>query len=128
MSTLGSAGPAISLLAVGANFVADGFPHPSVTGYAPLAALIVGRLLILPGCCISIWITHRHYAAFFPADPALMLVMCIECCTPTAYNLVTVCILNGVGAKELAAGLFYQNLAAILALTAWTTVIMSFVI
>ncbi|CAE7658844.1 PILS2 [Symbiodinium pilosum] len=128
MSSLGSAGPAISLLAVGANFVADGFPRPSLIGYVPLVALIVGRLLILPACCIALWVTLRHYTTFFPADPALMLVMCIECCTPTAYNLVTVCILNGVGAKELTAGLFYQNLVAIFALTAWTTVIMSFVI
>jgi len=128
MSTLGSAGPAVSLLAVGANFVADGFPRPSVIGYAPMLALIVGRLLILPGCCIALWVALRHYAPFFPSDPLLMLVMCIECCTPTAYNLVTVCILNGVGARELTAGLFYQNIVAIFALTAWTTVIVSFVI
>ena len=82
MSTLGSAGPAVSLLAVGANFVADGFPRPSVIGYAPMFALIVGRLLILPGCCIALWVALRHYAPFFPSDPLLMLVMCIECCTP----------------------------------------------
>jgi len=128
MSTLGSAGPAVSLLAVGANFVADGFPHPSLVGYGPLAALILGRLLVLPALCITLWTCLRKYATFFPQDPGLMLVMCLECCTPTAYNLVTVCILNGLGARELSAGLFYQNLVAVVFLTGWTTAIMSFVI
>ena len=37
--------------------------------------------------CISLWFTlHRHLSCF-PTDPALILVMCIECCTPTAYQL-----------------------------------------
>jgi len=40
-----------------------------------------------PGC-IALWMTLRRHVSFFPRDPALMLVMCIECCTPTAYNLV----------------------------------------
>eukprot|EP00913_Durusdinium_trenchii_P028023 g26274.t1 len=104
MSALGTAGPAISLLSVGALFVADGLPRPSVVGYAPLCALIVGRLIILPACCIALWTTLRQHLSFFPKDPALMLVMCIECCTPTAYNLVTMCILKGVRAKELTTG------------------------
>lgn len=128
MSALGTAGPAISLLSVGALFVADGLPRPSVVGYAPLCALIVGRLIILPACCIALWTTLRQHLSFFPKDPALMLVMCIECCTPTAYNLVTMCILKGVRAKELTTGLFYQSLAAIFALAAWTTVIVFYVV
>ena len=33
--------------------------------------------------------TLRRYVSFFPHDPALMLVMCIQCCTPSAYNLVS---------------------------------------
>lgn len=50
MSMLGNAGPPVSLLSVGALFVADGLPRPSVLGYAPLTAVIVGRLFILPAC------------------------------------------------------------------------------
>eukprot|EP00434_Breviolum_minutum_P005802 symbB.v1.2.005116.t1/scaffold295.1/size237168/5 len=128
MSSLGTAGPSISLLSVGALFVADGLPRPSLVGYVPLFALIVGRLIILPACCIALWMTLRRHVSFFPRDPALMLVMCIECCTPTAYNLVTVCILKGIRTQQLTTGLFYQSLTAIFALTAWTTVIVYWVV
>mmetsp|Transcript_73893 Transcript_73893/g.117572 ORF Transcript_73893/g.117572 Transcript_73893/m.117572 type:complete len:394 (-) Transcript_73893:11-1192(-) len=128
MNSLGTAGPSIVLLSVGALFTADGLPRPSLVGYAPLCALIVGRLIILPACCIALWMTLRHHLSFFPSDPAFMLVMCLECCTPTAYQLVTVCILQGIRSQELTTGLFYQNLTAIVVMTAWTTFIVYYVI
>lgn len=128
MNSLGTAGPSIVLLSVGALFTADGLPRPSLVGYAPLCALVVGRLIILPACCIPLWMTLRHHLSFFPSDPAFMLVMCLECCTPTAYQLVTVCILQGIRSQELTTGLFYQNLTAIVVMTAWTTFIVYYVI
>lgn len=51
MSALGTAGPAISLLSVGALFVADGLPRPSVVGYAPLCAARQRVLLEGLVCC-----------------------------------------------------------------------------
>ena len=45
---------------VGALFTADGLPRPSLVGYAPLCALIVGRLIILPACHLANgWETHE---------------------------------------------------------------------
>ena len=128
MSSLGATAPVMSLLPVGASFVADGIPRPSIIGYKALLAIVVCRLLLLPAVCISLWVALRCYVPFFPQDPSLMLVMCLECCTPTAYNLVTVCIVMEVGAKELTTGLFYQNLAAIVTLTLWIAIIMALVI
>ena len=89
MSALGHAGPSVALLVVGALFVADGVPHPSTIGYAPLCAFITARLVFLPACCIGLWAVLRRHLSIYPSDPALTLVMCLECCTPTAYLLVT---------------------------------------
>lgn len=128
MEKLGEAGPTWALLSVGALFVADGVPKPSAIGYGPLAGAILGRLLLLPACCIFLWGCMRRAVSFFPNDRVLMLVLCLECVTPSAYNLVTICVLQGTGAKELAAALFYQNVAAIFTMTAWVSVILYFVI
>lgn len=38
------------------------------------------------------------------------------------------CILKGIRSEPLTTGLFYQNLTAIFALTAWTTVIVFYVV
>ena len=46
----------VFLSEVGALFVADGLPRPSLVGYVPLFALIVGRLIILPACCLVLLI------------------------------------------------------------------------
>eukprot|EP00438_Fugacium_kawagutii_P003866 Skav231341 [mRNA] locus=scaffold2490:153797:162566:- [translate_table: standard] len=131
MLALGTAGPSIILLTVGALFVNDGFPHPSLVGYAPLCALVMGRLIILPACCIALWITLRQHLFFFPSDNALMLVMCLECCTPTAYhdqNAPNSLATSGIRSQELTAGLFYQSLTAIFAIAAWTTFIVYYVV
>ena len=47
------------------------------------------HLTMIPEGCIALWMTLRHHLSFFPSDPAFMLVMCLECCTPTAYQLVS---------------------------------------
>ena len=36
--------------------MADGLPRPSLVGYGPLFALIVGRLIILPACYLGLFI------------------------------------------------------------------------
>jgi len=129
MQKLGSAAPVLALIGVGASFVSDGIPTPSVIGYGPLLGLILARLVALPACAISIWVLLRQsLPGLFPADPVFLLVACLECCMPSAFNIVTMCTLQGVGEKEISGALFFQNLAAVPILTAWVAVILKFVV
>jgi predicted permease len=128
MERIGEAAPTISLMVVGAVFAEGGVPSPSTVGYKPLGGVLLGRLVMLPLCCISLWILMRRHIAFFPSDRVFMLVLCLECCTPSAYALITMCVLQGRDAKELAAALFYQNAVAIFTMTAWVAVILAFVL
>lgn len=128
MENIGSAMPVMALLSVGASFVTDGVPTLRVIGYGPLACLIVGRLVILPACGVALWITLRRTLAFFPDDPVFMLMVCLQCCTPSAFNIVTMCTLQGVGEREMAGALFFQNMAAVFTITAWSTVFLYFVV
>merc|ERR1712032_252830 len=123
MEKIGQAGPAISLMAVGGLFVEDTVPMPSAIGYRLFFGAIVSRLVILPLCCVPFWLFLRRWCSFFPDDRAFLLVLCLEGCTPSAYNLVTMCVLQGRSSNKIAATLFYQNLAAMLTLTAWATFI-----
>merc|ERR1712100_287425 len=107
-------------------FGAEGVPMPSTIGAGPLVSVLVGRLMVLPLIAISFWMLMRRSISFFPQDPVFMLVICVEACTLSAYNLVTMCVLQGHGAKELSAALFYQSILAIFTMTAWVTLIILF--
>mmetsp|Transcript_55236 Transcript_55236/g.117811 ORF Transcript_55236/g.117811 Transcript_55236/m.117811 type:complete len:105 (+) Transcript_55236:3-317(+) len=103
-------------------------PKVSLVGVRPMIAMTVGRLLLVPACTLPLWMFARKYVPFFPNDPVLMLVICLQACTPSAYNLCHICILQGTGAKEIAAGLFFQNLVAVFSLTLWATVLTTCVV
>uniref|UniRef100_A0A7S2LTN9 Auxin efflux carrier component n=1 Tax=Zooxanthella nutricula TaxID=1333877 RepID=A0A7S2LTN9_9DINO len=129
LDKLGQAGPAVALLSVGALFASAGTPRPSAAGGAgAVAMMVLGRLVILPACAIPLWVAVRYSVPFFPQDRLLMVVICIECCTPTAYNLVTICTALGRRDNELVVGIFYQNVAAIFTMTAWAAIIFSYVV
>mmetsp|Transcript_52434 Transcript_52434/g.105291 ORF Transcript_52434/g.105291 Transcript_52434/m.105291 type:complete len:189 (-) Transcript_52434:114-680(-) len=128
MEKLGEAGSVVALLGVGALFTADGVPKPSAIGYRPLVGVLFSRLVVLPMCCLPTWMLLRRVLPFFPDDRVFMLVLCIESCTPSAYNLVTICVLQGRNATDLAAVLFYQHMVAVFTLTAWVSVILFYVI
>lgn len=125
---LGEASLPIGLVNVGALFVVDGNPRVSMVGVRPLLAIIIGRLIIMPVVGIGFFYLMRQHVPFFPSDPAVMLVICLESCTPSAYNLCSICLLQGTGAKEIAAGLFFQNWAAVFTVTAWATFIVSYIL
>jgi hypothetical protein len=126
---LGSITATLALLGVGASFVADGFPSLSIIGYGPLFGVIFMRLVALPACAIALWMTLRtSVPSLFPSDPVFMLLVCVESCMPCAFNIVTMCTLQGVGEKQMAGALFFQNLTAILTVTVWVTIILKFVI
>jgi len=129
MEQLAAAGPVVALLGVGAAFVADGVPGIGIVGYRPLMGLIVGRLIILPAVALPLWVSlHRLQVPFFPQDPVFMLVLSLEACMPSAFNIVTMCTLQGVGEREMSGALFYQFLAAVPTVTIWTAVILRFVV
>eukprot|EP00929_Paragymnodinium_shiwhaense_P094189 TRINITY_DN5462_c0_g1_i1.p1 TRINITY_DN5462_c0_g1~~TRINITY_DN5462_c0_g1_i1.p1 ORF type:complete len:407 (+),score=41.74 TRINITY_DN5462_c0_g1_i1:76-1296(+) len=111
---VGDAGPVLSLLAVGALFVSEGTPMPSAIGFKPLLGVLAGRLIILPACALPFWMFMRRQVSFFPKDDVFLLVICLEACTPSAYNLVTMCVLQGHGSRELSAALFYYSLPSYL--------------
>jgi predicted permease len=129
MQKLASAAPVIGLLGVGASFVGDGLPPISVIGYRPLAGLFIGRLLVLPALALLLWAAlRRMQTPTFPQDPVFMAVVSIESCMPCAFNIVTMCTLQGIGERELSGALFYQYLVAMLTITGWTAVILQYVI
>jgi len=126
---LGSITATLALLGVGASFVADGFPTLSIIGYGPLFGVIFVRLVALPAVAIFLWVTLRaSLPSLFPSDPVFMLLVCIECCMPSAFNIVTMCTLQGVGEKQMAGALFFQNLTAMVTVTVWVAVVLKFVI
>jgi len=126
---LGSITATLALLGVGASFVADGFPTLSVIGYGPLFGVIFARLVALPACAIAVWVTLRaSLPSVFPSDPVFMLLVCMESCMPSAFNIVTMCTLQGVGEKQMAGALFFQNLTAMLTVTVWVAIILKLVI
>jgi len=128
MESIGRAGPPLLLMGVGGIFVSEGKPTLAGIGAAPMAGLLVGRLVVLPTVAIGFWMFCREYLGFFPADPIVLLIMCIESCTPSAYNLVTMCVLQGRGAREMSVVLFYQNVVAVVTMTFWITLILGFVV
>lgn len=129
MEQLAAAGPVVALLGVGAAFVADGVPGIGIVGYRPLMGLIVGRLVVLPALALPLWVCLRRLQVpFFPVDPVFMLVLGLEACMPSAFNIVTMCTLQGIGEREMSGALFYQSLAAVPTVTIWTAVILRFVV
>lgn len=129
MQRIGSATPVLALLGNGAAFVADGLPTISLVGYRPLAGLIIGRLLLLPACALLFWMClRRSMSSLFPQDPVFMLIVGIECSMPSAFNIITMCTLQGVGEREMSGALFYQYLVALFTMTSWVTVVLLFVV
>eukprot|EP00931_Biecheleriopsis_adriatica_P051413 TRINITY_DN29812_c0_g1_i1.p1 TRINITY_DN29812_c0_g1~~TRINITY_DN29812_c0_g1_i1.p1 ORF type:complete len:458 (+),score=85.59 TRINITY_DN29812_c0_g1_i1:43-1374(+) len=128
MDRIGTAAPVMALLGVGSTFIADGWPTIGIVGWKPLLSISFARLVILPLCAMGFWYSCRLILPFFPTDSVFMVVVCVESCMPCAYNIVTMCTLQGCGEREMSATLYYMSLLAIFTITAWVVVFLSVMI
>ena len=105
----GAAGPSGGAQAKGSNL-----PAHVVVGVS------IQRLVISPLLAVGLM---AAFAALLPgslcAEPLCRFVILVEGATPSAMNLVLICIMAGVDPGPCARTLFYQYLTSILTLTVW---------
>ncbi|KAK3405044.1 hypothetical protein EUGRSUZ_K01303 [Eucalyptus grandis] len=106
------------LLALGGNLV-DG-PGSSKLGLRTTAAIIFGRLLLVPPVGLGI-VTLADKLGFLPAgDKMFRFVLLLQHSMPTSVLSGAVANLRGCG-REAAAILFWVHIFAILSMAGWVT-------
>lgn len=114
-----------ALLILGAN-LADADAHKETLGLRAVAAVGVGRFLILPAVACGLVVLLRRWQ-LIPADPMFALVLLIEASTPAATNLIVMCQVHHRGEGAMSNLLFWNYMIAIPALTVLIAVFLGLV-
>ncbi|KAL1322010.1 hypothetical protein HN51_066916 [Arachis hypogaea] len=105
------------LLALGGNLV-DG-PGSSKLGFRTTAAIIFGRLVLVPPAGLAIVMTADKLGFLPPDDKMFRFVLLIQHSMPTSVLSGAVANLRGCG-REAAAVLFWVHIFAVFSMAAWT--------
>ncbi|KAL4381975.1 hypothetical protein S245_013551 [Arachis hypogaea] len=105
------------LLALGGNLV-DG-PGSSKLGFRTTAAIIFGRLVLVPPVGLAIVMTADKLGFLPPDDKMFRFVLLIQHSMPTSVLSGAVANLRGCG-REAAAVLFWVHIFAVFSMAAWT--------
>ncbi|XP_057754440.1 protein PIN-LIKES 6 [Arachis stenosperma] len=105
------------LLALGGNLV-DG-PGSSKLGFRTTAAIIFGRLVLVPPVGLAIVMTADRLGFLPPDDKMFRFVLLIQHSMPTSVLSGAVANLRGCG-REAAAVLFWVHIFAVFSMAAWT--------
>ncbi|XP_078446824.1 auxin efflux carrier family protein isoform X2 [Wolffia australiana] len=103
------------LLALGGNLI-DG-PGSSKLGMRTTAAIIIGRLMLVPPTGLGI-VTLAEKMGFIPADKMLKFVLLLQHSMPTSVLSGAVASLRGCG-REAAAVLFWVHIFAVFSMAGW---------
>ncbi|XP_028808565.1 protein PIN-LIKES 6 [Neltuma alba] len=104
------------LLALGGNLV-DG-PGSSKLGYRTTAAIIVGRLVLVPPAGLGIVMLADKLGFLPPGDKMFRFVLLLQHSMPTSVLAGAVANLRGCG-REAAAMLFWVHVFAVFSMAGW---------
>ncbi|MED6145704.1 Protein PIN-LIKES 6, variant 2 [Stylosanthes scabra] len=110
------------LLALGGNLV-DG-PGSSKLGFRTTAAIIFGRLVLVPPAGLAIVMTADKLGFLPPDDKMFRFVLLIQHSMPTSVLSGAVANLRGCG-REAAAVLFWVHIFAVFSMAAWVILYIS---
>jgi len=110
--------PAATTSAAHATIRSPNLPARAVAGVS------FQRLVVSPLLAVALM---AGFAALLPPgslhdDPLCRFVMLVEGATPSAMNLVLICMMQGVDPGPCARTLFYQYLLSVLTLTVWISI------
>ncbi|CAL0331660.1 unnamed protein product [Lupinus luteus] len=113
--------PCITLL-LGGNLT-QGFKSSSVKPLT-LISIIIARFFVLPAIGFFIVKAAANFG-LLPLDPLFQYVLVLQYAMPPAMNISTMAQLFDVGNEECAVILLWTYVAAAIAITAWSTFLMS---
>lgn len=103
-----------------ARFAPRSGPGDSGLPWRVTAGVLLTRLVLVPLVLTGVVAGALALRLFVPPDPMFLLTMLLANATPSAINLQTVTVLYNHGAAEMSQLLFWQYLAAVATLPAFT--------
>ena len=91
-------------------------PGRTRIGWPSIAGVIAARLALVPALGALAVLGAAKLGAFAPLDPMFMYVLLVQNAAPTAINVQAIATMFGNHEREMAALLFWQYMAAIVAL------------
>jgi predicted permease len=85
-----------------------------------IVGAVVARLVLLGGALTALAYAAFAAGIFRPPDPMFTLSLLLSNVTPTAINMLTLCVISGRGAGEMSRLLLAQYGASLVALPLWT--------